>query len=100
MLMNHLAYKCLFCLKYILYIYKKIYFKMKKFSKIDEKMAKSKLTIEIDYNEILDLIKSKYPEIKEEEFEREPFLDIKESGDHDRGNYKQKLKSITFYIKK
>ena len=63
-------------------------------------MAKITEEVEIDWVELLELIQSKYPQVNVENFAKKPFLEIVESGDHDRGNYERKLKGITFYIKR
>jgi hypothetical protein len=63
-------------------------------------MAKIIKEIEIPMEEIMEMIQEKYGEdIKPENFEYPPDLEISETGDYDRGDYSQKLKSITFYIR-
>ncbi len=63
-------------------------------------MAKIVREIEIGIDEIMDLIRAKYgDDIKEENFESNPYLEIGETGDYDRGDWSRVLKSITFYIR-
>jgi hypothetical protein len=63
-------------------------------------MAKIVREIEIDFDEIMELIRGKYGNnIKEENFESTPYLEIDETGDYDRGDWSRVLKSITFYIR-
>jgi len=61
-------------------------------------MAKITTEIEITMEELMELIQSRYPEVKPEDFDSPPFLDIAEDGDYDRGTYTRRLKSITFHI--
>lgn len=63
-------------------------------------MAKIVREIEIPFEEIMEMIREKYGDnIKQENFESNPYLEIAESGDYDRGDYSKVLKSITFYIR-
>jgi hypothetical protein len=63
-------------------------------------MAKIVREIEIPIEEIMGLIRDKYgDDIKEENFESNPYLEIDETGDYDRGDWRRILKSITFYIR-
>jgi hypothetical protein len=63
-------------------------------------MAKIVREIEIPFEEIMEMIREKYGDnIKQENFESNPYLEIVESGDYDRGDYSKLLKSITFYIR-
>jgi hypothetical protein len=63
-------------------------------------MAKIVREIEIPFEEIMEMIREKYGDnIKQENFESNPYLEIGESGDYDRGDYSRLLKSITFYIR-
>ena len=63
-------------------------------------MAKIVKEIEIPIEELMEMIQEKYGEdIKPENFESNPYLEIGESGDYDRGDYSRVLKSITFYIR-
>lgn len=63
-------------------------------------MAKIVREIEIGFGEIMDLIRTKYgDDIKEENFESNPYLEIDEVGDYDRGDWCRVLKSITLYIR-
>jgi hypothetical protein len=63
-------------------------------------MAKITREIEIPIEEIMEMIRERYGDaIKEENFESNPYLEIVEDGDYDRGDYSKKLKSITFYIR-
>lgn len=63
-------------------------------------MARIIREIEIPFEEIMEMIREKYgDDIKEDNFESSPYLDIGESGDYDKGNWTRILKSITFYIK-
>jgi hypothetical protein len=63
-------------------------------------MAKIVKEIEIPFEEIMEMIREKYGDnIKQENFESNPYLEIGESGDYDRGDYSKLLKSITFYIR-
>jgi hypothetical protein len=63
-------------------------------------MAKIVREIEIPFEEIMEMIQEKYGEnIKQENFESNPYLEIGESGDYDRGDWTRVLKSITFYIR-
>jgi hypothetical protein len=63
-------------------------------------MAKIVREIEIPFEEIMEMIREKYGDnIKQENFESNPYLEIGESGDYDRGDYSKLLKSITFYIR-
>jgi hypothetical protein len=56
--------------------------------------------IEIPFEEIMEMIREKYgDDIREDNFESNPYLEIGESGDYDRGDWTRTLKSITFYIK-
>jgi len=63
-------------------------------------MARMIREIEIPFEEIMEMIREKYgDDIKEDNFESKPYLDIGESGDYGRGDWTRILKSITFYIK-
>jgi len=63
-------------------------------------MAKIVREIEIPFEEIMEMIREKYGDnIKQENFESNPYLEIGESGDYDKGDYSKLLKSITFYIR-
>jgi hypothetical protein len=63
-------------------------------------MAKIVREIEISFDEIMELIRSKYgDDIKVENFESNPYLEIGEAGDYDKGDWSRVLKSITFYIR-
>ncbi len=63
-------------------------------------MAKIVREIEIGIDEIMDLIREKYGDnIKEENFESNPYIELDEVGDYDRGDWSRVLKSITFYIR-
>jgi hypothetical protein len=63
-------------------------------------MSRAKITkhIEIPMEEIMEMIRERYPEVQEERYEAPPFLEVAEDGDYDRGTYTRRLKSITFYI--
>lgn len=63
-------------------------------------MARIIKEIEIPFEEIMEMIREKYgDDIREDNFESNPYLEIGESGDYDRGDWTRTLKSITFYIK-
>lgn len=63
-------------------------------------MAKIIKEIEIPFHEIMEMIREKYgDDIREDNFESKPYLEIGESGDYDRGDWTRTLESITFYIK-
>ena len=63
-------------------------------------MAKIVKEIEIPIEELMEMIREKYGEdIKPENFESNPYLEIGEEGNYDRGDYSRVLKSITFYIR-
>ena len=63
-------------------------------------MAKIIREIEIPIEELMEMIREKYGEdIKPENFESNPYLEITETGDYDRGDWARVLKSITFYIR-
>lgn len=48
----------------------------------------------------MEMIREKYgDDIREDNFESNPYLEIGESGDYYRGDWTRTLKSITFYIK-
>lgn len=61
-------------------------------------MAKITKHIEVPMEDIMEMIRERYPEVREDHFEAPPFLEISEDGDYDRGTYIRQLKSITFYI--
>lgn len=63
-------------------------------------MARIIKEIEIPFEEIMEMIREKYgDDIREDNFESNPYLELGESGDYDRGDWTKTLKSITFYIK-
>lgn len=63
-------------------------------------MARIIKEIEIPFEEIMEMIREKYgDDIREDNFESNPYLEVGESGDYDRGDWARTLKSITFYIK-
>lgn len=63
-------------------------------------MARIIKEIEIPFEEIMEMIREKYgDDIREDNFESNPYLEVGESGDYDRGDWTRTLKSITFYIK-
>ncbi|WP_169303361.1 hypothetical protein [Pedobacter cryophilus] len=55
-------------------------------------MPKTSTKITYTFNEILSLIKKD----QQNENIKVSFIDIKESGDYDRGTYKREIKQITF----
>jgi hypothetical protein len=61
-------------------------------------MAKKVREIEIPFEEIMGMIREKYGDnIKQENFESNPYLEIGESGDYDRGDYSKEQNN--FYSK-